>query len=53
MALRVAIVLGLQLHEKWGWEQQNDLDYWSSATRIKHHSASALPAKYREGGIEK
>ena len=53
MALWVAVVLGLQLREKWGWEQQNDLDYWYSAACIKHHSASALPAKYREGEIEK
>ena len=53
MALWVAIVLGLQLCEKWGQEHQNDFDYWYSATHIKQQSASALPAKYRDGKIEK
>jgi len=34
-------------------EHQNDFDYWISAAHIKQQSASALPAKYREGKIPK
>jgi len=34
-------------------EQQNDFDCWYNAARTKQQSASALPAKYREGTIAK